>query len=76
MNKFPYQIIFHTSENDKDVLQVPSILGSMTMDNEPTEVQLIQYMSDYEGCTFCEVYYDKYQTEEYDQLVFTYSLVD
>lgn len=74
INKFPYQIVFHTSENDKNVLQIPSILGSMTAETEPTDEELTSYMSDYEGCTLCEVYYDKYNTDEYDELVFTFSI--
>lgn len=68
-NKFPYQIVFHTSEDDMNSAN-PSIQGSETMDTEPTEEYLKEQMKEYEA-TYCEVYFDKNDNEDYNELLFT-----
>jgi hypothetical protein len=68
-NKSPYQVIFHTSEEIKDS-EVPSIEGSASFDKEPSEGELSLLMTEYKS-TFCEVYLDINNNEEYDELLFT-----
>jgi hypothetical protein len=70
-NKFPYQVIFHTSEEIKDS-EVPSIEGSASFDKEPSEDELPLLMANYSS-TFCEVYFDVNDNEEYDELLFTFN---
>lgn len=72
-NKFPYRIIFHTSETDM-IGTNPSIQGSETSDTEPSEESLNQKMEEYNS-TYCEVYYDKHDDECYDELLFTLNFV-
>jgi hypothetical protein len=69
-NKFPYQLIFHTSEEVFNS-EEPSIEGSMSTDKVPSQKELSKLMLE-NNSTYCEIYYDKRDNEEYEELICTY----
>lgn len=69
-NKFPYEVILYSSEEEKNSLKF-SLKGSESFDSLPDEEKIKERMIVHNS-RYCEVWYDVRDNEGYDVHVATY----